>query len=128
MLKTVMVTSSIQGEPITKEDLKNHLRMEVGETAENDYLDSLIKVARDRVEEITNRKLMPQTWRLYLDSWPNKDYISLPYTPLQSVPSTGIVYTNSDGDSTTFSSTGWSASTNVEPGRIVLSLKYNRNG
>ena len=107
-MKTVLVTSST-GEPITLEELKNHLRIMPGETEDDEYLRTLITMSRERVEEITNRKLMPQTWKLHLNNWPNTDYIQLPYGRVRSVPSTGIVYTNSTNNSTTFSSTAWSA-------------------
>jgi uncharacterized phiE125 gp8 family phage protein len=120
-MKTVIVTSAT-GEPITLAEAKEHLR--VNTTDNDDYITNLITVARQRVEEITNRKLMPQTWKVYYDAWPssgdNYDHIDLPYPPLSTVPSTGIVYTNSDGDSTTFSSTAWASDTVSEPGRVVL--------
>ena len=119
MMKTVLVTSST-GEPITLEELKNHLRIMPGETEDDEYLRTLITMSRERVEEITNRKLMPQTWKLHLNNWPNTDYIQLPYGRVRSVPSTGIVYTNSTNNSTTFSSTAWSASTASDPGRVYL--------
>ena len=118
-MKTVLVTSST-GEPITLEDLKAHLRIMPGETEDDDYLNILISMSREYVEQVTNRKLMPQSWKLYLDAWPVKDYVQLPYGKVVSVPSTGIVYTNSTGDSTTFSSTAWSASTASDPGRVYL--------
>jgi len=118
-MKTVLVTSST-GEPITLEDLKAHLRIMPGETEDDDYLNALISMSREYVEQVTNRKLMPQSWKLYLDAWPDKDYVQLPYGKVVSVPSTGIVYTNSTGDSTTFSSTAWSASTASDPGRVYL--------
>ena len=121
-MKTVLVTSST-GEPIILEDLKAHLRIMPGETEDDDYLNALISMSREYVEQVTNRKLMPQSWKLYLDAWPNKDYVQLPYGKVVSVPSTGIVYTNSTGDSTTFSSTAWSASTASDPGRVYL--KYD---
>ena len=118
-MKTVLVTSST-GEPITLEDLKAHLRIMPGETEDDDYLNILISMSREYVEQVTNRKLMPQSWKLYLDAWPDKDFVQLPYGKVVSVPSTGIVYTNSTGDSTTFSSTAWSASTASDPGRVYL--------
>ena len=121
-MKTVLVTSST-GEPITLEDLKAHLRIMPGETEDDEYLRVLISMSREYVEEVTNKKLMPQTWKLYIDAWPGSDYIQLPYGKVRSVPSTGIVYTNSTGDSTTFSSTAWSASTASNPGRVYL--KYD---
>ena len=125
-MKTSVVTAST-GFPISLEDIKNHLRLEVGETNEDDLLRGFRLAAINRIEEITNRKLMYQTWKLYLDEWPSEDYINLPYTPLSAIvsTSTGIVYKNSDGDSTTFSSTAWLQDTISEPGRVCLG--YNED-
>ena len=121
-MKTVVVTSAT-GEPITLEDVKNHLRLELGETDEDDLLNGLIVSARQQVEALTGRKLMPQTWKVYFDSWPegNKyDHFDIPYPPLRSIPSTGLVYTSSTSGSTTLSSTAWASDIVSEPGRLVL--------
>jgi uncharacterized phiE125 gp8 family phage protein len=118
-MKTEIVTAST-GYPILLDTIKDHLRIERGETAENDYLKGLRDAATDQVESITNRKLMTQTWYAYFDDWSADEYIELPYSPLQSVPTTGIVYTNSTSGSTTFGSSAWEADTVSEPGRIVL--------
>jgi uncharacterized phiE125 gp8 family phage protein len=72
------------------------------------------------VEDITNRKLSTQTATLYLDEFPTEDYIELPYYPLRSVPSTGVTYTGSSGNTTTFGSTYWDTDIYNEPGRVVL--------
>jgi uncharacterized phiE125 gp8 family phage protein len=122
-MKTVVVTSAT-GEPITLEDVKSQLRLELGQTNEDEFLEGLITAARQHVENITGRKLMPQTWTVYYDAWPsgkdNYDTIEIPYPPLRSIPSTGLVYTDSTSGSTTLSSTAWAADTVSEPGRLVL--------
>ena len=93
-MKTQLITSAT-GEPIDLEEIKEWCRVEIGETAEDDLLLSLIQTARARAEDITGRKLMPETWYHYLDDWPDCDHITLPLPPLRSVPSSGIVYTDS---------------------------------
>lgn len=118
-MKTVIVTAST-GSPITLESIKDHLRIERGETVYDDELRGMRSAAVEMAQNITGRKLMSETWRLHLDDWPDEEYIELPYSPLQTVGSTGIVYTNSTSGSTTFGSTAWSADTVSEPGRIVL--------
>lgn len=122
-MKTVVVTSAT-GEPLTLEDVKSQLRLELGQTDEDEFLQDLITAARQHIENITGRKLMPQTWRVYFDAWPsgkkNYDSFEIPYPPLRSIPSTGLVYTDSTGGSTTFSSTAWASDTVSEPGRLVL--------
>lgn len=121
-MRTAVVTSAT-GEPLTLEEVKDHLRLEQGETAEDEYLDTLVTVARQQVEDYTGRKLMPETRYLYLDNWQQSysdEYIYIPDPPLRSIPTTGVYYTDSDGDSTTMSSTAWATDTAGEPGRLVL--------
>lgn len=116
----IELLSQSTGYPITLFDVKDHLRIPRGQTNEDEYLTSLLLTATRRAEQITGRKLRLQTYKLYLDKWPDTDSIELPFYPVHNVPSSGIVYKNSDGDSTTFSSTGWLADTVSEPGRVCL--------
>lgn len=114
---------SASGEPITLTEAKLHLRLAVDAagavayTEEDDLLNVLIQVAREQVEAITWRAMITQNKTLYLDAWPTKSFIKLPYAPLQSV--TGIYYTEEDAlVESTF--TDYTVDTHVEPGRIVL--------
>jgi len=118
-MKTAVVTSAT-GEPLTLSEVKAHLRISTGETEENTYLNALITAARREVENLTSRKLMPQTWKVCFDDWPSGDSFEIPYAPLKQIPSTGLKYTSSTGGSTTFSSTAWAADIVSEPGRLVL--------
>jgi uncharacterized phiE125 gp8 family phage protein len=70
-----------------------------GETAEATYISNLITVAREYAETVTSRALATQTWDLFLDQFPTKDYIELPKAPLQSV--TSVSYKDSVGTETT---------------------------
>lgn len=122
-MKSVLVTSST-GEPVTLTEVKQHLRISTASTAEGDeeVLNSLIKASRERIEDITNRKIMKQTWDCYYDEWPANKTIEIPYTPLIGVKSTstGITYKKPDGNTTTMSSTKWVIDTVSEPGRVCL--------
>ena len=111
------------GEPVSLESLKLHLRIELDVTDEDEYLEGLIVSAREEVEHITRRAIMTQTWDYYLEDWPNRNHIVLPFGNLQSVPLTQYIeYTDSDGDSTTLTpTTEYLWETNGEGfGRIVL--------
>ena len=118
-MKTSLLSAST-GQSLRLEDIKTHLRIPIGYTVDDAYLRQLRGVAQGWVEDYTNRKLIYQRHYVYLDRWPIKEYIPLPYAPLASAPSTAIVYKKSDGDSTTFSSTAWETDTYNEPGRISL--------
>ena len=119
MIRTAIVTAAT-GDPIDLEEAKLHLRIDIGETAEDDLIMGLIRSSREKSESITGLKLMPQTWYSYYDNFPYKTYIELPYSPVSSIPSSGIYYTKSGGNSTTFSSTKWSQDIVSIPGRVVL--------
>jgi len=85
---------------------------------EDDDIESFITVARDIVEGHTGRRLITQTWNYYLDEWPCKDHIKIPYAPLVSVSS--VKYTDCDGTEYTMSTDSYIVDTKSEPGRIVL--------
>jgi uncharacterized phiE125 gp8 family phage protein len=113
-----VLSSSASQEPITLEEAKQHLRIDIDD--DNLIIDSLISVAREYAEAVTGRALITQTWKAYLEDWPSdKDYIELPFPPLQSVSS--ITYTNSDLTINTWSTSYWETSTQCEPGRVNLS-------
>ena len=99
-------------------ELKEHLRIVIGNTDEDDYLQTLIDAATEYVQQYTRRRLITQTWYYYLNDWPSGDTIKLPYGQLQSV--TAVKYTDSDGDESTFSSADYIVDTNKDPGGVVL--------
>jgi uncharacterized phiE125 gp8 family phage protein len=82
-------------EPISFDEAKDHLNL-TSQTKDN-YVDSLIKVARRMVERYLQRALITQTWDLYLPDW--RDCIDLHYPPLISI--TSVVYKNLLGADTT---------------------------
>lgn len=63
-------------------------------TAEDSALERLRVAARKEAEQRTWRALLTQTWYYYLDSFPCKDFIEIPFGNLQSV--TSIKYKESD--------------------------------
>jgi uncharacterized phiE125 gp8 family phage protein len=88
------------------------------ESAEDTELESFITIARDIVQDFTGRRLINQTWNYYIDEFPCKDHIKIPYAPLVSVAS--VKYTDCDGTVNTMSTDDYIVDTNSEPGRIVL--------
>jgi uncharacterized phiE125 gp8 family phage protein len=124
-MKTQLVTASSSGSvSILLEDIKDHLRIPIGETNEDTLLEGLRDVAQEYVENYTNRKLLTQKWSVYFDDWPNKDSFEIPYPPLQylgssSGPSTALAYTNSTQNTVRWSSSNFAADSISEPGRLV---------
>ena len=117
-MKALLITGPTE-EPISLEELKLHLRIELDVTEEDEYLEGLIKSAREEVEHITRRAIMTQTWDYYLDKFPKANYITLPFGNLQSVT---VKYKESDGTETTLTlNTDYLTEPNGEGfGRIVL--------
>lgn len=89
------------------------------DATEDALLAGCITTAREEAEAETWRALITQTWDIFLDIWPDKNFINLPYGNLQSVVS--LVYTDSDGVTTTMMlGIDYLVDTRHEPGRIVL--------
>jgi len=101
-----------------KAAVKTHLNIEAAFTSDDDYIDSLIPMARHNAEQITQRRFITQTWYLYLDQWPDGDELVLPFGELQSV--TSVKYTDTDDDQSTMSASEYTVDTNSRIGRIVL--------
>jgi len=122
VLHTSTGTMVVIENPITLEEIKDHLQIERGETGEDETLKGLRSASVEMVQNYTGRKLMTQEWTVYLDDWPSGDFIELPFTPLSSsgIVSTGIKYTNSTSGSTYLGSTAWSKDYVSAPPRIVL--------
>jgi uncharacterized phiE125 gp8 family phage protein len=114
-LRLKLVTAPA-AEPLSVSQLKTHLRIDHND--EDDDLEDLIIEARQKLESDMRRAFITQTWRMSLDGWPTLDEILLPRPPLQSV--TSIVYKDSEGTPTTWSSSAYIVDTDSEPGRIVL--------
>lgn len=96
---TLEVVTPPASEPVSLESAKLFLRLAADETPSSHPEDSLItawiKSARGQVERYTGRRLVTQTLRLTLDSFP--DDILLPVSPVQEIVSVTYV----DGDGTT---------------------------
>lgn len=107
--------------PVSLAEAKANLN--ISHSNDDDLIYSLIAAATLEAEQFLRRKLVSQTWKIYLDEFPATDYIKLPFGQLRSV--TAIKYTDSDGDETTWSSDDYIVDTVSEPGRIVLG--YGKN-
>ena len=112
----INVKTAPQAEPLDKEDVKLHLRIDVPD--HDDALDRLIIGARKKVERISNRRLITQTLEIYMDDWPSGRTIDLPIAPVQSI--TNVSYYDSNDTLQVLSNSKYVADIVSEPGRIVL--------
>ena len=90
---------------------------------EDSLIGTYITTARRYIENYLRRKLISQTWKYFLQEWPEIDCFKLPYGNLQSVAS--ISYKDYEGTISTFGSSYYIVDTDSNPGKIVLA--YNAN-
>jgi len=107
-------------EPVDLMSLKLHLRLDSDAIEEDEYLEGLIKTAREQVEDWTGRMILTQTWDYSIPYWPRSNFIKLPGGNLQTV--TSIAWLDTDGVSSTLVVTSeYLVETNgTGIGRIVL--------
>lgn len=126
-------------EPVSVAEAMAHLRLE--SEAEAALLHGQIRAAREIIEAWTERALITQSWRLFLDRWPagpgdeawwdgvrqgamaqgTARFIEIPKPPLRSID---LVALFDDADQqTTWPAANYFADTAGMPGRVVL-----RNG
>lgn len=127
-------------QPVALADVKNYLR--ITGTADDVMLTGMIDAATQFVENITNRRLITQTWDYFLDNFPysrindsifaggdyaegklsevlvTAKYLTLPYFPVQSV--TAFNTYADDNVAVLNPSTNYFVDTVSEPGRVSL--------
>lgn len=110
-------------EPVSLEEAKIQCRIAVttaeaeAYTTEDDLLNRLITTARIQTEQEIGRKLITQTMIYYLDRWPDRREIRIPYPPLQSAT---VAYRLEGDDDYGNTLSTVDVDTVSEPGRIVL--------
>lgn len=115
MMETLLVAGPT-GEVVTLAEAKAHLVVE--HTSDDSLIRAFIDMAGAQVENVTNRRLLSQTWQAYLEEFPSGEEIILPYGQLQSV--TSIKYRDKDGTWQTMDTDDYVVDTVREPGRVVL--------
>lgn len=116
-LKLKLVTKPV-AEPLTLDEAKDHLKLELDDGTEDALISRLIVAARRRAESFLWRAIMKQTWDYFLDEFPNSEGIILvPLPPLQSV--TTVKYIDLDGVQQTLAASLWKVDTVSEPARLV---------
>ncbi len=129
-MKTILLTGPALS-PVSLAEAKAHLHLESSFTTDDSDINADILTATEIAESITFRRLISQTWKMYLGGWTGRDpnrYFPrgfyIPYGQLQSV--THIKYTDTDGDQTTWDAdTEYDVDTYAEPGAVALA--YNKS-
>jgi len=127
ILRSKLITAPTV-EPVTFDEFSHHARLIdlVDETVsdEEDYVESLITLARNWCEDYTGRAFITQTWDFYMQDWPAGDYIEIPKPTLSGI-SYIRYYGTDDTEYTLSASTEYSSDLISEPGRVVL--RYNQS-
>jgi uncharacterized phiE125 gp8 family phage protein len=109
-------------EPLLLGDAKNHLR--IAHTSMDTMIDVLIKSARYQFEsDVPSIQLMPATWTLYLDDWPNGNFINIKKYPLTAISSIKY-YAEGETTLSTWAITNYDVDLVSYPGRILILGDY----
>jgi len=100
--------------PVTLAAAKAHLRVETDD--DDEYIGDLIAAATAQVEAETGKALIAQTWRVYLDDWPDCASLTLPVAPVRSVEELRVF--DADGEPQTVE--GWTLDAVSDPPRLLL--------
>ena len=103
-------------EPVTVDEVKEQLRLELDEDTQDTMIESYIAAAREGVEKYLGRALNTQTIQIFFDCFFN--LLELPYPPIQSL--THVKYFDSDGVQQTLSTDVYQSDIISIPGRIIL--------
>ena len=103
-------------EPVTLDEAKAHLR--VTDSAQDSYIQALIRAAREWCEEFQGRAYLQQELVLHLERWPSGRSIRLPRPPLAEVVS--VEYTRADRTIATLDPAIYLVQAELEPGGLVL--------
>jgi uncharacterized phiE125 gp8 family phage protein len=83
--RTYISTTPPTAEPLTLAETKAHLRLDTSD--EDDFVTSLMTVAREHLERTTGLCLLTQGWRLALDSISEDGVIPIARGPVQAIES-----------------------------------------
>lgn len=110
------------GSPVSLPEIRTWLRLEEGENAEDDLLESLISRATARIEERTQRAFLIKTYDYWLDYAPDGSCpLDIPKAPLVSVTSIKAYQSTeaTDTGGTAMTTSDYYVDTQREFGRVL---------
>lgn len=121
MYQRTKIVTAAANPPVTLTEAKAHLRVDF--TNDDTLITTLINVAAEYAENRLGRALITQTWDLYLDEFPSKTIIEIPFSPLQSI--TFVKYYDKDNVLQTWATSNYDVDTISEPARVIQSNTGN---
>lgn len=123
----VQLVTAPTKEPVNLGEAKSFCRVDIAD--DDDLLNGLVLAARSNIETWVRKKLVTQTWNLFLDAFtipngadaqysPYSNMIEFPFGPIQSV--VHLKYYDQNGVQQTMSSSKYRVDTAGDPGRLSL--------
>lgn len=108
-------------EPVTLAEAKSHLRVDTSD--DDTYIGTLIKAAREWVEEYLDRSLVHTQWVVRFDRFPynGTDDLELPRPPIVAsgtATTVSLTYTMDTGGTATLSTASYRVDRNSTPGAV----------
>lgn len=117
LMKGLVLNTPPTISPITRDELKEHLRIDASNTSEDDFIDTIISASTDYFQQRSWRQLITATYTQYFDEFPATGF-ELKKPPLQSVES--IKYDDLADNEQTLSTSVYQVDTFSQIGRVVL--------
>ncbi len=103
------------GQTLSLTEAKAHLRIDHDD--DDALVQSLIATATDHLERTTGICLLTQTWRLYLDAWPEQGLVKLPGYPVTAISEIRVY----DGDGQVSAEpVAWTLDSAARPARLMV--------
>lgn len=112
----LILTTPPTAEPVSLAEAKAHLRLT--QSDDDTYIASLITTARRMIESRLSLAIMPQTWALFADGWPDDGTFHLPLHPVTSVEDIAVF--GDDDVAATLEPSHFYLDTASRPARLVL--------
>jgi uncharacterized phiE125 gp8 family phage protein len=119
MRSSLEIVTAPSSEPLTTADAKKHLVVDFSD--DDDYIDDLVKAARELVEDETRMAVIDTEFKLRLDEIPDNDIIILGKFPVSAIGS--VKYYDSDNTLQTVSSSDYYEDINPEEARIEFASR-----
>lgn len=118
MIEPVLIEAPAE-EPITLAEARLHLKIDDGITADDALISALIVAAREKAEHETGRRLVTQTWDMFLDAFPALDGSIKLHTALVKASSvTQLAYLDTAGAQQTVDPADYVLDTHSLPGYL----------
>jgi len=104
-------------EPLSLDEALRHLQ--IGNIGDNDYIQGLIKVAREVTENATGRALMSSTWLAVCEDWPSNFRQELIVAPVNAISHVKY-YADGSDTLTTVSASNYTFSSAVSPATLTF--------